>query len=384
MNKIEYRNRTIDCLRGIAILVVLFLHFHIAYALDQSALNNIFSPGFIKAVASNGNYGVTIFFVISGFLITSTTLKRYGELANIDVMNFYISRFARIMPCLLLLLCIITLFNLFDVTIFKNKTADTSFILAIISVLTFWHNILMEKAGYFNYCLNILWSLSVEEIFYFIFPLLCLFLKNKRIIIAIWISFIIVAPFYRSQYTDNEMIALYGYLSCFDAIAIGCIAAIIANNIQIKSAIRRLGLYLAGLLMIIVYFHNGIMENVVFGISIMALAAAIFLICASHDKENTIKLTPNIFSSMIGWFGRNSYELYLFHIIVLALMKEAISPNDLNHITKLIWFLLFLCLSALLAGIISTYYSQPINDKLRKYYAKAIYQMGNIRYQSNF
>ena len=63
------RNSKIDFLRGLAIFVVLILHFNISYGLDQSALTNIFSASLIKAVASNGNYGVTVFFVISGFLM---------------------------------------------------------------------------------------------------------------------------------------------------------------------------------------------------------------------------------------------------------------------------------------------------------------------------
>ena len=63
------RSRRIDTLRGIAILLVLLHHFSIAYPL----------PEFVRAVVRNGNYGVTIFFVVSGFLITSNAMQRWGS-----------------------------------------------------------------------------------------------------------------------------------------------------------------------------------------------------------------------------------------------------------------------------------------------------------------
>lgn len=360
----NYRNYKIDFLRGVAILAVLILHFNISYHLDQSALNHIFSVNFIKAAASNGNYGVTIFFVISGFLITSTSLERYGALGNIDTAGFYIFRFARIMPCLLLVLGLITLFSFLHIPIFQNNADSTSFALSIFSVLTFWHNVLMEKIGYFNYCLNIFWSLSVEEIFYITLPLICLLFKKTRFILLFLIALVVISPIYRSYHTENEIIALYGYLSCFDAIAIGCIAAIIARKIQLNGWLSKALLYSAGLFILGVYFYSGIMENIVLGVSLMAIGTAVFLVSASNEKM-TSDNASGLFSHIICWFGKNSYELYLFHIIILALMKEMVNQDALGDYTKLLWMALFFGASALVSGVISTYYSQPMNRKLR-------------------
>jgi len=360
----NYRNYKIDFLRGVAILLVLILHFNISYHLDQSALNHIFSTDFIKAISGNGNYGVTIFFVISGFLITSTSLERYGTLGNVDAVGFYIFRFARIMPCLLLVLGLISLFSFLHIPIFQNNANSTSFVLGIFSVLTFWHNALMEKVGYFNYCLNIFWSLSVEEVFYVVFPLLCLFIKKTRFILLFLITLIIISPIYRSHHTENEIVALYGYLSCFDAIAIGCVAAIIAQKIRLNGWLRKILLYSAGLFITGVYFYSGIMKNVVLGVSLMAIGTAVFVISASSEKIANNKAIGS-FSRIICWFGKNSYELYLFHIVVLALMKEMVSQDALGDYTKLLWMALFFGASVIVAGAISTFYSQPMNKKLR-------------------
>jgi peptidoglycan/LPS O-acetylase OafA/YrhL len=144
----------------------------------------------------------------------------------------------------------------------------------------------MEQVGYFNYCLNIYWSLSVEEVFYIAFPLLCLLFKRARYIVPCWIALIIIGPLYRSFHTDNEIIALYGYLSCFDAIAIGCCAALIAKKIQFRnwwgSAIQ----YGAGLLLIAVYPYSNIMNNVVIGVSLLAIGTAALLIGAKNAELN--------------------------------------------------------------------------------------------------
>ncbi len=359
------RNYRIDFLRGMAIFAVLILHFNISYHLDQSILNAVFSTSFIKAVASNGNYGVTIFFVISGFLITATSLERYGVLGKVDPIGFYIFRFARIMPCLVLVLSLIVLFSFFHIPIFQNDPNSPSLSLAVFSVLTFWHNVLMEKAGYFNYCLNIFWSLSVEEIFYLIFPMLCLILKETRAILSFCFALIVVSPLYRSHYTNNEIVALYGYFSCFDAIAIGCIAAIVAQKVQFQGKLKNALLYGAGLLMSGVYLYGGIMENVVMGVSLMAVGTAVFLISASSGGIEESKLT-SLAVRVFCWFGKNSYELYLFHIVVLALMKEMVSPELLGSYTRILWMLLFFSVSALVAGTISFFYSQPMNKNLRK------------------
>ncbi len=359
------RNQRIDFLRGLAILVVLILHFHIIYHLDQSALNKILSVDFIKAIAGNGNYGVTMFFVISGFLITTTSLERYGQVGKLDILNFYIFRFARIMPCLLLALTFIIFFHFTQISIFQNKPNTTTFLISIFSVLTFWHNVLIEKAGFCNYCLNIYWSLSVEEIFYIAFPIICLICKRAVYIVLFLIVLIIIGPIYRSFYTDNEIISLYSYLSCFDAIAIGCCGAIIINEFQFKDRIKKIMQYGGGLLIAFAYLENDIMSNIVIGVSLVAFGTAIFLIGAQNI---TISRNPsgNLLGRVICWFGKNSYELYLFHIIVLALMKSIYSSQMLGTYSTLLWMLIFFTLSALLAGCIAKYYSAPMNTKLRQ------------------
>ena len=101
------RNKRIDLIRGVSILLVPFHHFNIAYRLDDTALARAFGWEAVRAVARNGNYGDTMFFVVSGFLITLNARRRWGGLGRVGARAFYGLRAARILPCLLLLLLVV-------------------------------------------------------------------------------------------------------------------------------------------------------------------------------------------------------------------------------------------------------------------------------------
>src|SRR5258708_36520606 len=103
------------------IVAVLLLQFSLTYNLVNSPLSLLVPASWIRAAVINGNYGVTIFFVISGFLITSNNMLRFGRLADVDLRVFYAFRFARIVPPLLLALLPITSLGLLDVPSFMNS-----------------------------------------------------------------------------------------------------------------------------------------------------------------------------------------------------------------------------------------------------------------------
>ncbi len=131
--------------------------------------------------------------------------------------------------------------------------------------------------------------------------------------------------------------------------------------------------YAAALMIATIYMYTGIMNNIVIGVSLLAIGTAVLLIGSNNEESNQGKL-PNLFSRTVCWFGKNSYELYLFHIIILALMKEIIVPAQLGDYTKLLWMLVFLSTSAFVAGLIAKYFSNPINKKLRTYLLTPIWQ----------
>jgi len=363
----DFRDYRVDVLRGVSILLVLILHFHLAYNLAVGPFATLFSARFVRAVARNGNYGVTIFFVISGFLITSTSLRRFGALGTISAKKFYAFRFARIFPCLLLILTIITSLGLAGVPWFKSDgTVDVSFLTADFSVLTFWHNVLMAKVGYFNYGLNILWSLSVEEVFYLVFPLLCLALRRDALILYVWLAAIIFGPIYRSHHADDEIKFLYGYFACFDAIAMGCCVALLSRKFRVSAVSRRVVQFGACAFITWIYLRSDIDSSAIFGPTLVAAGAAVFLFVERANQAVVGGGRSYRLFKPIAWFGQHSYELYLFHIVVLAFMRNVYDRGALPANYKPLWFLLFLTLASLLAALIARSYSEPLNARIRK------------------
>jgi peptidoglycan/LPS O-acetylase OafA/YrhL len=365
------RSARIDFLRGVAIFAVLLHHFSLTYRLVDSPLSIVLPAGWVRAAVVNGNYGVTIFFVISGFLISSNNLHRYGRLGNVSLRQFYAFRFSRIIPPLILALTVIVALGLIGAPSFSNGDGGhhlppSFFVIAILSVLTFWHNVLMEMVGYFNYCLNIYWSLSVEEVFYLTFPLACVLLKRNRYIVGLCAVAIVVGPIYRNVHRDDELFFMYGYAACFDAIAIGCLTALLYRKITIGRILSRAMRIVAGIALSVCYFA-GIDGHEVFGFSVIAVCSACLLVNSFEPAGGKPGLPP---TRIVCWFGKHSYELYLFHIIVLAGMRDLVPKETLAYAYKLPLLALFLLLSALVAGVVSRYFAEPLNAGLRTILAR--------------
>ena len=361
------RNARIDFLRGIAIACVLILHFALAYGLKDSPLVTLLGPTLLRAIAFNGNFGVTIFFVISGYLISSHSLARWGELRHVDARAFYRMRFARIMPPLLLALAIIIALGCLDVPFFSNGDGGhhrpaSFFFIGAGSVLTFWHNVLMQSAGYFNYCLNVYWSLSVEEVFYLLLPLACLALRREALIVALCGVAIVAGPLYRAAHADNEIFFMYGYAACFDAIAFGCLTALLARRFAPGPRYRRV-LRVLSLAALAAVYLRGIGGHEAYGFTLMAIASAGFLLASAND--GSAGWSTGRASFALRWMGRHSYEIYLFHIIVLALMRNVLSKASLSYDARLPWLALFLALTMLAAGLVARFVSAPANAALR-------------------
>jgi peptidoglycan/LPS O-acetylase OafA/YrhL len=164
----------IDGLRSIAVIPVILYH---------CGLRTYFSGGYV---------GVDIFFVISGYLITSV-IENECEEETFSLINFYERRCRRILPALFLILFLSCLFAYYLMLPEQLKEFGESLlsILCLSSNIYFW----WKDDGYFSQLseLNPLvhtWSLAVEEQFYFLFPILCyLFAKRKIYFIILLICF---------------------------------------------------------------------------------------------------------------------------------------------------------------------------------------------------
>ncbi|MCA7996654.1 acyltransferase family protein [Burkholderia metallica] len=359
------RNARIDLLRGVSIVLVLLHHFNIPYSLRDTSLARAVGWDAVHAVARNGNYGVTMFFVISGYLITSNARRRWGSLGALDVRAFYVSRIARIVPCLLLLLALVNGLAAAGVPIFTNHAPQgiaVSFWLVNLASLTFWMNVLIGAYGWVNYALGVLWSLSVEEVFYLSFPLLCIALRRDTRLVAFWLLIAAIGPVYRFTHTGDEGGFLYAYFACFDGIAIGCCTALLAERARWQVFAATPVQWLTGIVMAGLYLAWPIAQSHVPGVTAMALGTAVLLIGAHAEREpaHGRALAP------LRWSGRLSYELYLFHLIVLGALRTFWPPSATQGDTKLLLLIAYLALSAILSAVIARGYATPLDRFIKR------------------
>ena len=160
MIKLSYRPE-IDGLRAISVIAVVFYHVEIFFNDTK-----LFSGGFI---------GVDIFFVISGYLITSIIIKEIYSTNGFSLLNFYKRRARRILPALFGMIAISIIFA----WTYLTPTSFMQYSKSILSSIFFFSNYFFYFEGLVYNAENSLlkpllhtWSLSVEEQFYIIFPLL--------------------------------------------------------------------------------------------------------------------------------------------------------------------------------------------------------------------
>ncbi len=377
--KPENRVPGIDVLRGLCIIAVVIHHFNLRIHFNQSAFGQMIGPAANRVLFWNGYYGVRVFFVISGFLITSWTLKRWGNLNLIGPRQFYTMRFARIVPCLVGLLVILAIADRMGVPRFTVNMQHTSLWRALFAALTFHINWLEARTGYLPGAWDVLWSLSVEELFYVFFPLLCKWTRKEAALIALLGVFVVVGPFAR-MLTHNELWSEYGYLQSMDGIALGCLAAIVAGKIRLgdkrKLVLRALKLTGVAVCLLIVVFrgtaaHLGFYK-LGLDVTILGTGTALLIIALGLQQQFESNTAPGFWpklnsrlSAFLRWFGRNSYEVYLTHMLVVWPMVGAFFYFHQPINSAPLWFLATTALAGAAGYLVARFYSEPLNGSLR-------------------
>jgi peptidoglycan/LPS O-acetylase OafA/YrhL len=360
----------IDVLRGLSIIFVVMHHTNLHMAFNHVSFASMLPKPLARILFWNGANGVTVFFAISGFLITTNALRRWGSLQRLQLASFYRMRVARIAPLLLALLVVLSCLHLAHAAEFTISPSKTSLPRALLAAMTFHINWLESAHGYLPANWDVLWSLSVEEMFYLFFPLLCLCSRGPRTLIAMLATFVVLGPFARTVFTKNELWADYGYLSCMDAIALGCLAAMAAPHLPSSKTMRRWLAVAGSALMLLVTagmrtwnlrricppLYGWQMDN-----TALALGTSLLLIALS--QRNTQGQWP---SAAIRWFGRNSYEVYLTHMFVVTWGIQLFVAKGLSVVWAPAAYLTMLGMAGGLGAVVARCYSEPMNRRLRE------------------
>ena len=307
------RVRSLDGVRGIAVLLVLLAHVHI-------------SGHSLPRAAEMGNIGVRLFFVLSGFLITSLLQNEEATKGFVSLKDFYMRRAFRILPACWFYVLVIAIMAAMHSCVISRLALWAS--LAYVSNFVRWD--LIEQP------LRHLWSLSVEEQFYVMWPFLFVYLPRFRrkivftVMVAspLWRIAIVAHPAWHIGETiDRRLDAIA------DCIAVGCFIALRPPAASLLRPIRA-GLSLAllftgiagGFTLMHPRLYYGAGETLLnCGLAIFVAAAVRFRVCACFRWLE---------SSPLVVMGTLSYSLYLWQQIVL--MREGVASPPL-------WSQLCLC-----------------------------------------
>jgi len=335
----QYR-REIDGLRAIAVLPVILFH----------AGFEVFSGGFI---------GVDVFFVISGYLITSIILQQQDQ-GTFSIAEFYIRRARRILPALFVVMLSCIPFA----WVWMLPSQFDDFSQSIIAVVVFASNILFWKqSDYFEAAseekpLLHTWSLAVEEQYYLVFPLFILIFwrAGKQNLVYI-IALVTIVSFAMAEYASRFHPNANFYLTPTRAweLLAGSLAAFALHQRVIKSNSFLAGLGLVLIFISIFAFDSSLRWPSIYTI-VPVLGTALIILYTSKNSFVYTFLSTRV---LVG-VGLISYSAYLWHqpLFAFAKIKSVGEPS--------VWLMLMLAaISILLAYFTWRYIEAPFRDRVK-------------------
>lgn len=342
-------HKELDGIRAIAALMVVSFHFWYNPELNL--------PPLLSKIANFGRTGVSLFFVLSGFLITRILIAT-KELPNY-FSSFYARRSLRIFPLYYFFLCL----NFFIVPlIFKTPIIPAS---QQIYHWVYLQNFALTFKWLHNGPIHF-WSLAVEEHFYLFWPLLIYFLNVRRIAIAS-ILIIIIAFLVRLIMVNKGFEVYYFTFARIDELSLGALLAIleIRHKLTDKYANRFLLLSVIVAIPTVVLWAffsgaaNAVMQVVKFnflGLTFFGIVAFVISVRETNWIKRLLQVKPILYS------GKISYGLYVYHPLCIGLVH-----TFFPHTNLVLRFLLALGFTFLLSTV--SYYLIEVNFlKLKRFF----------------
>ena len=318
------RDPGIDLLRGLSIVLVVLHHTALRIPLEKGVLGDWLPQWFLYGIQYDGFESVFLFFVISGFLITSNSLARWGALVAIDAKAFYRRRAARILPCLLILvavLCGLALAGMPHYTLERPSQSLPRAALAAVGLHLNWYE---AKTGYLPAGWDVLWTLSIEEVFYLAFPVVCLSLGRTRVLVPALLLLALSIPVVRANIHHDEIWSEKNTLQGMAAIATGVLAALLVRRWPTARASTVRWTTVLGVVGLLAVYFTGteLWHALRYGYMLVLTFSAAALVIAARWRAISDRTPP---LQAFGWlrsFGRLSYEIYLTHMFVVWLVVD--------------------------------------------------------------
>ena len=339
-NKSKYLP-SIDSLRALAVLAVIIYHVDVNYL-----------PG--------GFLGVDLFFVLSGYLISSLIIKEFRKTGTVNLYNFYIRRARRLLPAVYFMITVgLVVMVLFNEVLLRKSHLDAIF--GYIYSSNWWY--IFHKLDYFDSFgaqspFKHLWSLAIEEQFYMIFPLLFLLVNRKKKskdgtyklnknFLYVVLGLILVSLIAHILLFDiNNISRIYfGTDTRAFSLLVGVVGAILypMERLHAKVTPQQNMIYsvvslvsIATLITVMIYTseYNTLLYRG--GFLLVAILGLIVII--SSGKQHTLMSRLLSFKPVV-FIGKISYSLYLWHFPVLVLttpVSEIGNPNIIFVILRVI------------------------------------------------
>ena len=339
-NKSKYLP-SIDSLRALAVLAVIIYHVDVNYL-----------PG--------GFLGVDLFFVLSGYLISSLIIKEFRKTGTVNLYNFYIRRARRLLPAVYFMITVgLVVMVLFNEVLLRKSHLDAIF--GYIYSSNWWY--IFHKLDYFDSFgaqspFKHLWSLAIEEQFYMIFPLLFLLVNGKKKskdgtyklnknFLYVVLGLILVSLIAHILLFDiNNISRIYfGTDTRAFSLLVGVVGAILYPMERLHSKVtpQQNMIYsilslvsIAGLITVMIYtseYNTWLYRG---GFLLVAILGLIVII--SSGKQHTLMSKLLSFKPIV-FIGKISYSLYLWHFPVLVLttpVSEIGNPNIFFVILRIV------------------------------------------------
>ena len=308
---------SLDGLRAVAIVLVVFAHLGQRYLPGTSfaVAGSIFVPD-----------GVGIFFVLSGYLITTLMVRELAHTGAIDLKAFYLRRTLRILPPLYVYLCAAFLLSLW----LHLNTGG------IAASLLFCRNLVNPPNGWLT---EHVWSLSLEEQFYFLWPfafVLAMARGGRAMAARLAAGLIVVAPLVRvgmravHLFPHREAYFLFGRM---DALMCGCLLALVVGQPRFERLFARIAK--VWWLLPLEYFILSSVLNTLLGgawrlsvgLTLDSVCGALFILWCSRHAEHPVGRVLN--SRVMVTLGVWSYSMYLWQTLFTHAQSGIAPINEL-------------------------------------------------------
>jgi peptidoglycan/LPS O-acetylase OafA/YrhL len=360
--KASFYKPELDVLRFFAFFGVFVTHFMNRWDADISSLHNSsLTSKIVLSLVHAGAYGVDLFFVLSAYLITELLLREKEIRGSLDVRAFYIRRILRIWPLYYLFVISVMLFPFIDP---HRAFVDTHFSLPFLCMMGNWSFVLFGWPGSVAVPL---WSVSVEEQFYLLWPPVVARLTRHQIVI-IAVLLIVISNLVRlmavAMHESTQQ--LWGNtFAHMDSIAIGILLAVMLSKKEVRLSYKfRIALMAAGIICLMLrgYFvANRPDEQLTWlgtsiGYPAVVFACTSILVCFIG--------LPWRFP-LLEYLGKISFGLYVYHMLSISITDRVMPGGGPWY--DCIKFLLAFGITAVISSISYTVLEKPFLKLKRRF-----------------